>query len=68
MLRRIFGPKRIEVRGEWKRLHSDELYDLYSSPNIIHMIKRRMKLAGYKISAGECRGAYRILVGKYDGK
>jgi hypothetical protein len=57
VLRRIFGPKRDEVRGEWRRLHNEELNDLYSSPYIILVIKsRRMRWAG--------RGAHRILVGR----
>jgi hypothetical protein len=65
MLRRIFGPKRDEVTGEWRRLHNKELYALYSSPNIIRVIKsRRLKWAGHVARMGEMRGAYRALVGK----
>jgi hypothetical protein len=64
VLRRIFGPKRDEVRGEWRRLHNEELNDLYSSPNIIRLIKsRRMMWVGHVASMGEGRVAYRILVG-----
>jgi len=68
-LRRIFGPRRDEVTGEWRRLHNEELNNLYSSPNIIWVIKsRRMKWAGYVARMGEERGVYRFLVGKPEGK
>jgi hypothetical protein len=63
--RRIFGPKKDEVTGEWRRLPNEELHDLYSSPNIIHMIKsRRMRWVGHVACMGDRRGIYRVLVGK----
>ena len=69
MLRRIFGPKRDEVTREWRKLHNEELNHLYSSPNIVRVIKsRRMKWAGHVARMGERRGAYWILVGKPKGK
>jgi len=68
VLRRIFGPKRVEVTGEWRRLHNEELNDLYSSPNIVRMIKsRRMRWVGHVARMGEERGVYRVLMGKPDG-
>jgi hypothetical protein len=69
VLRRIFEPKRDEVTGEWRRLNKEELYDLYSSPNIIRMIKsRRMRRARHVARMEERRGAYRILVGRPEGR
>jgi hypothetical protein len=69
VLRRIFGPKRDDVRGEWRRLHNEEINDLYSPPNIIRMIKsRRMRWAGHVARVEDRRGAYRVLVGRAEGK
>jgi hypothetical protein len=67
MLRRIFGPKRDEVTGGWRKLHNEEINDLYSSANIIRMVKsRRMRWAGHIARIGE-KNAYRVLVGKPEG-
>ena len=64
VLRRIFGPRRDEVTEEWRRLHNEELNDLYSSPNIVWVIKsRRMRWVGHVARIGEGRGVYRVLVG-----
>ena len=69
VLRRIFGARRDEVTVEWRRLHNEELSDLYPSPNIVRVIKsRRMRWAGYVACMGEERGVYRVLVGKPEGK
>jgi hypothetical protein len=69
VLRRIFGPKRDEVTGEWGKLHSEELHILFSSPNIIRKIKsRRMRRAGHVEHMGEERNVYRVLMGKPEGK
>ena len=69
VLRRIFGPKRDEVTGEWRKLHNEQLNDLYSSPNIVRVIKsRRMRWAGNVARMGERRGIYRVLVGKPERK
>jgi hypothetical protein len=69
VLRRIFRPKRDEVTGDWRKLHNDEFHNLYSSPNIIIMIKsRRMRWTGNVARMGTKRNTYRILVGKPEGK
>jgi len=65
--RRIFGPKRDEVTGEWRQLQNEELIDLYSSQNIIRVIKSR-RWAGHVTRIGERKGVYRVLVGKREGK
>jgi len=68
-LKRIFGPNRDEVTGEWRKLYNEVLHDLYSSPNIFRVIKsRRMKWAGHVARMGERRVAYRVLVRKSEGK
>ena len=69
MLRKVFGRKRDEVTGEWRKLHNEELNDLYSLPNIVRVVKsRRMRWAGHVARMGEDRGVYRVLVGKPEGK
>jgi len=69
VLRKIFGPRRDEVTGEWRRLYNEELNDVYSSPNIVRVIKsRRIRWAGHVARMGEERGAYGVLVGKPEGK
>jgi hypothetical protein len=69
VLRRIFGPKRDEVTGEWRKLLKKELHDLYSPPSIIRIIKsRRMRWEGHVARMGEKRNVYRLLVGKPEGK
>ena len=66
---RIFGTKRDEVTREWRKLHNEELNDLYWSPNIVRVIKsRRMRWAVHVARMGERRGVYRVLVGKPEGK
>ena len=69
VLRRVFGPKRDEVTGEWRKLHNEELSDLYSLPNIVRVVKpRRMRWAGHVARTGQGRGVHRVLVGKPEGK
>jgi hypothetical protein len=66
VLRRIFGPERDEETGDWRKLHNEELHNLCSSPSVIRMITSRR--IGYVARMGEKRNAYRILVGKPEGK
>jgi hypothetical protein len=69
VLRRIFGPKRDEVTGEWRKLHNEELNDLYSSPSIVRVIKsRRIRWAEHVARMGERRAVYMVLLGKPEGK
>ena len=69
VLRRIFGPKRDKVTGEWRKLHNEELNDLYASPNIVRVIKsRRISWTGHVSCMGKRKGVYRVLVGKPEGK
>jgi hypothetical protein len=66
---RLNGPKRDEVTGKWRKLHNEELRDLYTSPSIVRIIKsRRMRWTGHVARMGEKRNAYRLLVGKPEGK
>jgi hypothetical protein len=65
----VFGSKKDEVTGEWRKLHNEELSELYSLPNIVRVVKsRRMRLAGHVARMEEGRGVYRVLVGKPEGK
>jgi len=69
VLRRVFGPKRDEVTGEWRKLRNEELSDLYSLPNIVRVVKSRsMRWAGHVARMGQERGVYRVLVAKPEGK
>ena len=69
VLRRVSGPKRDEVTGEWRKLHNEELSDLYSLPNAVWVVKsRRMRWAGHVARMGEVRDVYRVVVGKPEGK
>ena len=68
VLRRIFGLKRDEVTLEWRKLYNEKLNDLYSSPNIVRLIKSRMRWVGHVGLMGERRGVYRVFVGKPEGK
>jgi hypothetical protein len=69
VLRRMFGPKKDEVTGAWRKLHTEELHDLCSSPSIIRIMKaRRMRWSGHVARMGEKRNAYRLLVGMPEGK
>jgi hypothetical protein len=69
VLRRICGSMRDEVRGEWRKLHTEEQNDVYSLPNLVRVIKsRRMRWAGHVARVGEGRVVYRVLVGKPEGK
>jgi len=69
VLRKIFGPKRDEVRGEWRKLHKEELNDLYCSLNIVRVIKsRRMRWAGHVARMWDSSGVYSVLVGKPERK
>jgi hypothetical protein len=69
LLTKIFGPKRNEVMGGWRQLHNEELYDLYSAPSIITIIKlSRMRWVGHEVQVGEKRNMYRLMAGKAEGK
>ena len=69
VLRKVFGPKRDEVTGEWRKLHNEELNDLCSLPNIVRVVKsRRMRWTGHVARMGEDRDVHRLLVGKPEGK
>jgi hypothetical protein len=69
VLRRIFGPKRYGVTGGWRKVHSEELHNLYSSPSLIRIIKsRRMSWVGHVARMGEKRNVYRLLIGKPEGR
>jgi hypothetical protein len=68
VLRRVFGPKRDEVTGQWRKLHNEELCDLYSFPNMVWVVKpRRIRWVGHVVRMGEGRSVHRVLVGKPEG-
>jgi hypothetical protein len=68
-LRKVFGPKRDEVTGEWRKIHNEELSDLNSLHNVVRVVKsRKMRWTGYVARMGEGKGVYRVLVGKPEGK
>ena len=66
VLRRIFGHKRVEATGEWRKLHNEDLNDLYSSPSIVRLIKLRMRWVGYVARIRVVRGVYSVLMGKHE--
>jgi len=69
VLRRVFGPKRDEVTGEWRKLHNEKLSDFYSLPNVVRVVKsRRMRWVRHVARMGDGRGGHRFLVGKSEGK
>jgi hypothetical protein len=69
VLMRVFGPKRSDVTGEWRKLHTEEVNDLYTLSNIVRVVKsRRMRWAGHMARMGEDRGVHRVLVGRLEGK
>jgi hypothetical protein len=69
VLRKVYAPKRDDVRRDWWKLHNEELHNLYSSPNIVRQIKsRRMRWVGHMARMGEERKVYEVLVGKPEGK
>jgi hypothetical protein len=68
VLRRVFGPKKDEVKGVWRKLHNEELNDLYSLHNIVRFVKSRMRWAGHEARMGEERVVHRVLEGKPEVK